>query len=410
METRTTKIKFHVGKDNFRRFQLPLGKRTVSVCHCYPTLAEWRGKLIPDDVNPRSHSEDCLKSPLVAGIRETLVDAPEAFFLANRGSTIIAESVKFHPETGNVEICLTDSDNQGLADGATTDAVIAQLQRDLSGDKTFDELVEKPEALHRARIHLEIITGLKDRDLLGRLVAGRNTSRQVKSWSLSDFQGKFEWLHEILENSPLAGKVGYEEYAGKDVTVLDVLALLTLFHPEFDKREEGRVNRAPTIAYSSKGRMDARLRDSELVDGYTHLSPLVVDILNLHDYIYANFGKAYTKAFGEKSKLGKRPGIDSRQSNPYPLPITGTLSEYVIPSGLIFPLLAAFRALVKYRGNGKAEWSVNPFKFFDQNGPELVAALIEQLETFGNNPNTVGKKKPAYTALHSTVRLGLLTR
>ena len=80
--------------------------------------------------------------------------------------------------------------------------------------------------------------GIGDRDRIGRLVSGRNTSRQVKSWSLADFDGTFDWIRDVLDrkNGPFAGRIGYEENAGKEVTILDVLSYLTLFHQEFDAK------------------------------------------------------------------------------------------------------------------------------------------------------------------------------
>ena len=81
------------------------------------------------------------------------------------------------------------------------------------------------------------------------------------------------------------------------------------------------------------------------------------------------------------------------------------LAHYVIPSGLTFPLLAALRALVGYDKAGKAYWKADANRFFEKYGGELVATLIEQLEMLGGNPNTAGKKKPVYTALHDRARL-----
>ncbi len=398
-------IRFKVGQDNFRRINLG----GVSVYHCYPKLSDWAGRQLPDDVNPRSHEEDCLVSPLAKSIEATLLESPSAFFLANRGSTIIAERVNFNPNSGIVDILISDDENQGLADGATTDAVIGKVQKDAAGERSFLELQEKeiPAHLKHARLHLEILTGLKERETIGRLVSGRNTSKQVKSWSLADFRNEFGWLQSILESksSPFAGKIGYEENSGKEMNVLDILALLTLFHPEFDQREEGK-SKAPTVAYSSKGRMDSRLRDPQLLSGYLSLSPVVLDILRLHDHVYAGFDKAYTNAFGVKAKLGKRHGIESRlESNPYYLPLTGKKSNYVIPAGLIFPLLASLRSLLVNRENKPSYWAENPFSFFDKYGAELVSGLIEQLDIFGGNPNTTGKKKPVYTSLHTTAKL-----
>ena len=80
-------------------------------------------------------------------------------------------------------------------------------------------------------------------------------------------------------------------------------------------------------------------------------------------------------------------------------------SKYVVPAGILFPLLAAMRALVAYNPDGTAKWKTNPFKFFDDHGADLVGTLIEQVELLGGNPNTAGKKKPVYLTLHDRARL-----
>jgi hypothetical protein len=68
-------------------------------------------------------------------------------------------------------------------------------------------------------------------------------------------------------------------------------------------------------------------------------------------------------------------------------------------------LLASLRALVGYGKDKKAYWKTEPTRFFQKYGGELVATLIEQLEMLGGNPQTAGKKKPVYTALHDRARL-----
>src|ERR1700688_1733747 len=74
-------IKFRVGKDHLRRFEFPNGESIV-IYHLYPTLAEWMGKEIPDEVNPRSHDLEMVKSNVARDIRRTIEDAPGDFFLA----------------------------------------------------------------------------------------------------------------------------------------------------------------------------------------------------------------------------------------------------------------------------------------------------------------------------------------
>lgn len=400
-------VKFRIGKEHLRKFEFPNGEDIV-IYHLYPTLAEWVGKAIPDEVNPRSHDMDMIQSPVARDIKNTIRNRPEDFFLANRGATVVAEELRFDPTRSEVEIQIADPEVHGLADGATSDAVVEMVQREIGGTRKFSDLVfeEIPDYLKRARIHVEVIVGLSNRDRIGMLARGRNTSRQVKSWSLADFQGAFDWIQDILESdkSKFRGRIGYEENAGKEVNVLDVISLMTLFSREWDDKAAGLKRKAPTVAYSSKGRMDARLQDPNLSPYYRALSPILEDILRLHDYVYARFEDSYKEAMGG-GKLGRRRGVESRPNNPVVLPLTGASSNYDIPNGYVFPLLAALRALVLYNDEGKAQWKSSPFKFFDDLGPELVQVLIEQVDNLGGNPQLAGKSRAVYTSLHDRAKL-----
>jgi hypothetical protein len=87
------------------------------------------------------------------------------------------------------------------------------------------------------------------------------------------------------------------------------------------------------------------------------------------------------------------------------LPLTGSKSNYDIPNGYLFPLLASFRAVVEYDDNGQAKWKFNPFKFYDDSGPELIQVLIEQVDNLGGNPQMAGKSRAVYTSLHDRAKL-----
>ncbi len=404
-------LKFHVGKDYISLFEFKKGKNTVFLYHLYPLLSEWVGRTIPDGVNPRSHDPKCLQSPVAKQIEHTIVEMPEDFYLANRGITIIADGIEID-KNGNAVLTITDPENQGIADGATTDAVMAKVQTRLAreflekNDALYGQLEKTPESLQTGRVHLEVIVGLEDRERIANLIKGRNTSRQVKGWSLADFKGTFDWLKEVLEsdNSPVKDRVGYEENSSKDISVLEILSTITLFHPEFDE-QENEIDRAPTIAYSNKGRINARLEDPKLVEGYQSISPIILDILSLHDHLYSGFERAYDSVFGPKARLGRRDGFESRLlGNPYELSFTKTKSNYVIPMGFIFPLLASFRALIVHKGT-KTQWKTNPIEFFDRHGKKLVAELVAQMESQGGNPNVIGKSRDVYVALYKTAQI-----
>lgn len=388
-------VKFSVPKEAVRKFDHP-----KDVFHVYAPLAEWPARQIPDEVNPRSHGDECLRSPVAKDISGTLIDRPEEFHIANRGITIIAQDFKYDSKSRTAEIIITDPENQGLADGATTDAVIAKVQKELGDDAA--------EHLKLGNVFLEINTAMSDRDRIVAMVGGRNTSRQVRGWSMSDFAGNFAWLQEIIEapDSPFRDKIGWEENSGKDLTVLDLLSILTLFHPEFEEKNEMNRPKTPICAYSNKGKMDNRLKNPDLLPGYKRLSAIIPDILKLHDYIYIHFPNAYAE-FNPKARFGRRMAVKALDQNTIALPLTGAESHYIIPNGLIFPTLAAFRALIKWprRSDSVLDWRVDPFQFWNRHGAALVADLIEAVDAVGGNPNFAGKRPQVYISVYRQAQL-----
>ena len=147
--------------------------------------------------------------------------------------------------------------------------------------------------------------------------------------------------------------------------------------------------------------MDTRLQDPKLAPYYTALAPILEDILKLHDCVYVGFSEAYKTAMNG-GKLGRRRGVESQAIT---LPLTGEQAPYELTNGYVFPLLAAFRALVDYSDDAKAKWKLDPFKFFASHGPELVSVLIEQVDNLGGHPQAAGKSRAVYTSLHDRAKL-----
>ena len=81
--------------------------------------------------------------------------------------------------------------------------------------------------------------------------------------------------------------------------------------------------------------------------------------------------------------------------------------EHFSPTGFIYPILGAFRALLKEE-NGKYTWIKNPFIVVDDLGGELVVTTVEISRTLGNNPQSVGKDTGNWKTLYMMVKLSLL--
>ncbi len=385
----------HVGNFNFAPEDQR--RKDVHVWHVFPRLCDYNAALVSDrGVNPREHNESILHSQVAKAIRKTLRENPEEFHFHNRGVTILAESVNWSRK--QLAITLADWHSHGAADGATTNYVIAQEQQDFLGDRKFEDVPEDewPEFFKNSRVHLEIFVNLEDRETIAEFVEARNTSRQVKKFSISNFRGHFDWLKEVLENSEFKGKIGETENTDKPIDILDVISNITLFHPNLSENESFN----PSVAYASRSRLDNMFVDEHLDSGYKALAPIVTDILKLRDEIYVTFNEAYEQA-NPDARLARRKGFDARV---HTLPLTGREAQYKIPNAFIMVLLSAFRALVKIE-DGKAVWVSSPFEFWHKHGSKLVKELLRQAKAVGNSQNMLGKSEIAYSALYREAKL-----
>jgi hypothetical protein len=361
---------------------------------------------IPDKINPRCHEDINMDGRIPTAIRDSLVKVPERFHLLNRGCLILAKKAWYDNRARMLHFIVESEDENGMVDGATTDRVLDNLKKQVS-NAAFATLKEDeiPDYFKQAYVHIEIIAGEFDQDLRIDLADARNTSAQVKEFSLQDLGGHFDWLKDILENSKFHGKIRYRENDPKPVDIRAILALLTMFHPNWQKE-----NRDPVVAYTGKGVVLDLFTKEDWRSGYEALAPVVLDILELYDYVHVNFQKAYKHACakdGAGAKFGKRKEVRyiDKPAKAKVLTLTGGKTQYVLTDGWLYPVLASLRMLLIWPKGGRCQvkWMTNPFKFFDQNGPELVSFLVDRSEELGRNPNATGKSKGVWLGLRDKV-------
>ncbi len=105
--------------------------------------------------------------------------------------------------------------------------------------------------------------------------------------------------------------------------------------------------------------------------------------------------------------MRKRQGVYSRLKNePLKLQFSDLTSNYELPAGFIYPLLASLRALVQRR-HGKDSWRVNPRVFFDKHGKKLVRELVDQLDELSGDYHRLGRHRMAYKAIHMQAQFAL---
>lgn len=388
--------RFHLSPDRVRKFQDPVNDG-IAIHHAYIPVMEFKRELLPDDINPRSHEEMSGRVP--KAIESSAANSPEDFHLLNRGILILAQSCTYDNNTRMLEIKIENPADGGIADGGTTDRVLARMldANVLKSQKmTTDEMVR---SLNSAFVHVEVISGAYNGRLTA-LAGARNTSNQVKEFALDNLDHKFDWLKEVIENSQLAGRIRYRENDPEPVDVRTVLAILTMFHPKWDQEQK-----EPVVAYSGKGGILSYFRDDEWLPGYLQLKPVVVEILRLFDYVHEHFKEQYITFNRAVKDSGARFGGRREVGKGKVLQLTNTEVGYSISDGWLYPVVSALRMLLDFSDPKGATWKFDPFSYFNDYGYELVGDVVEQSATYGYNPNTVGKSRPVWAGLRGRVKL-----
>ncbi len=382
---------------SFRRVVSPYdegGAKTymavINVKDVPESIEEWR------TLNPR---DSRLTSGVAKKIFETLEDNPDSFFFKNRGITMIVESVKFHNDKNMLDIEMADKTKNGLLDGGHTFRVIRSFVENLPEEKLSD---------FNAFVKLEILEGIEDIDAVVDIVESRNTSTQVKQQSLEELRKNYSEIQKILEDKDYSEQIAYKEYelledgSPKILDIKDILSYLVCFDvEEFNGRKH------PIKAYSTKSAVIEHFRSNK--DRIIKYIPLLPQILELRDIVYLELPEAYNSQGGKFGRLTGITEITSRpRMNKINLPFINKESSYRIPSGFIYPVLAAFRNVVKCTDK-KCEWKTDPVKLFKELKPELASRIGEQALEF-RNPNKLGKDPATWGRCYDLVELETLKR
>lgn len=337
---------------------------------------------LPKDTNPRKQN---LNTQVAKKIAEGLLghDTGQIFHLLNRGLLISAESVVFDNKANLLTLTLPNTDKHGLVDGGHTYEVIkANIE-----NMPFDQYVT-----------LEIMTGIED-DFL-EIAGARNTSVQVKDKSLAELEGKLDVIKTLIKGQPFEKNINYVEFDEKDIDVLEIVAILTIFHNDLHRDSH------PIGCYSGKGvTLKTYLKDP---NSYLKLNNVAPVIFQLHDHIKRTMWDIYKKLGGNLGKLKEIGYKDGK--NKFPLyfspQVDGDFQRiaYDIPAGFVYPILGAMRFLLKTGDNNSYEWLTNPIKFYNKHvGKELIELTMEASKELGRNPAAVGKSIRHWNGLHNQV-------
>ncbi len=387
----------HVPKDQLRKLEDPSGNHHDTV---YAMVSVKDLPNLPTKINPRAQD---LTSRVAKEISSGLTENSDNFFLLNRGLTVVAKDVVYDAKTETLNLSMPDSPHYGVLDGGHSMRVIQETITANGEDKSYLD----------AFVKLEILTNLND-DLIASISQARNTSIQVKAYSLANLQHHFDWIKDALSAEKFAGKIAYRENEDWDVypiNIMEILALSTAFHPSFAQSEN---ENPPVMSYSSRARCLEMFQNPEMEAGYLSIKPVLGDILKLYDFIHLKFPQLYKESGGISSladstveRKGVRMGnlVEIKQiKDGFPLFYIDEKATYKVPDGFLLPILASLRPLLDYKPK-TTSWKTNPFEFFTNYGKKLVAATLETSRDLGRSPNAVGKSKPHWTNLQNKVEL-----
>lgn len=80
--------------------------------------------------------------------------------------------------------------------------------------------------------------------------------------------------------------------------------------------------------------------------------------------------------------------------------------NYVLPKGIIFPIVAAFRALVKVdKSTQLYSWEMSPEKIWNRLGGKLINIIMTSSEDLSDSPDAVAKSPNTWDLLYKEVLL-----
>jgi hypothetical protein len=381
---------------SFRRVESPFERQgyhdyyAITDIANLPDLTGWR------KINVRDPK---LSGAVPKAIRESVRANPELFVFMNRGIVLSADTVHFDNQTSEVKMTLNDPNLHGLLDGGHTYNILLEEKADIG----FPQYVK-----------VEIIAGFK-RDEISELVDARNTSNQVRDQSLMQLEGKFDALKQALVSRPYADLIAYKEYEllpdgnPKPIDVREVIAILTCFD-----RAHFNDHVHPIIAYRSKADALSLFRDN--ASHYEKIYPVAHDILELYDHVQMHLPDLYNKVRSKGGqvaggKFGRLTGVTTYDGKrKAKLHFTGVESKYGVPAGFVYPVLAAFRALMVER-NGRYAWGkgLDPLKLLKGQLGETLADTIGTFALDARNPSKTGKSPVVWQACYQAAQVTYLT-
>lgn len=354
-------------------------------------------------------------SVIAKGIMHTIDERPDNMHPLNRGITVLSNGFRYDSQTKTFTILLRDIKKHGIIDGGHTFRAIMQVLQ-----KRLDAGVEFPNAY----VNVEVLAGYDE--ISSDIISARNSVAAVRDSAIYSLDGVFDDLKKHLKKANIENLIAFRQNENKPVSIEEVLAVCTLFHPSFSDGSNH-----PMKAYTSRAgcvelyaaewqKANSKTNPDATAwkNGFSKIIHLAPDMLRLAEEIEVEVEEARRRIGGFQAlktneengpREGKSRGRAMKElSGPRELPITGKTVKSGWPTGYLYPIVAAMRPFVDYSGP-VAQWKVaDPMVVFKVISNDLVKTLLAFAEEYGRKPNAVGKSVLCWKSLYDTVEVGLL--
>lgn len=217
----------------------------------------------------------------------------------------------------------------------------------------------------------------------------------------------FDKIKKILSKESYADLIAYKEYqtfedgTPKPIEIREIVSFLMAMD-----RENFSGSNHPINSYRSKAACLKHFESNR--ESFEKIYPLITDILRLWDTIHLRLPDFYNAARGEKGdvsggRFGRLTGVvwlnPAKTTRTQPLLFLNAESQYVIPAGLKYPILGAFRALIEDTGK-RYRWGIDPIEFFENGLGKKLAATIGDFALETQNPSKTGKSIPVWNSCY----------
>jgi hypothetical protein len=221
---------------------------------------------------------------------------------------------------------------------------------------------------------------------------------------MAELQGKFDPIKKGIEALPFYKRIAFKQNQvtsedGKKLKMIDardVVATIIMFNPiRFSEDNH------PVQAYSSKAKMlDYYLEDPE---EYRKFIAVMPDIFNLYDLVETEFADVYNSTSG---RYGRKKYSGYKEGKTYKSKYELKEMQYKIPDGFLYPIVAAFRTLLTFNETSQQyEWTSDPTIIWNTAKKNIITSVMNQANSIGDNPNTVGKQVNTWNMIYMTVQI-----